>query len=109
MTPRAYPPALRPAQAADTRRRILTAAGELFATDGYANTSLSRIAEAAGVSVETVKANGPKSGIILGAFDLAFTGEESTQAIHERPIGKRLLEVSDDELLETWVEFISGA
>ncbi len=111
---RTYTSALRTAQAADTRRRILAAAGELFANDGYATTSLARIADAAGVSVETVKSHGPKSALILAAFDQAFTGEEAAdgdgeRAIHERDLGTRLLESSDAELLQNWVAFIAGA
>ncbi|MGN6272510.1 MAG: TetR/AcrR family transcriptional regulator [Protaetiibacter sp.] len=109
MTRRTYNSALRTAQAAETRRRILTAAGELFASDGYANTSLARIADAAGVSLETVKANGPKSALILGAFDQAFTGEEGDGAIHERDLGASLLAVPDEELLPNLVAFIAGA
>ena len=110
MTPRAYSSPLRTAQAAETRRRILETAAELFASDGYAATSLARLAEAAGVSLETVKANGPKSALILAAFDVAFTGEDGGGAtIGERDIGARLLATPDDVLLRTWVEFISGA
>lgn len=109
MTRRTYTSALRTAQAAETRRRILTAAGELFARDGYANTSLARIADAAGVSLETVKSNGPKSALILGAFDQAFTGEEGDGAIHERDVGASLLDVPDDQLLPNLVAFIAGA
>ncbi|MCS0499668.1 TetR/AcrR family transcriptional regulator [Protaetiibacter mangrovi] len=110
MTPRAYSSPLRTAQAADTRRRILDAAAELFARDGYASTSLARLAEAAGVSLETVKANGPKSSLILAAFDQAFTGQESHgSTIGQQDAGARLLALPDDELLEGWVEFIASA
>lgn len=109
MATRTYTSALRTAQAADTRRRILTAAGDLFANEGYATTSLARIAEAAGVSLETVKANGPKSAIILGAFDVAFTGEESRDSIHERPLGDQLLAAPDDQLLRGLVTFVAEA
>lgn len=107
--PRPYSSILRTTQAAETRRRILDAAGELFAADGYASTSLARIAAAANVSLETVKANGPKSALILRAFDVAFTGEESTEAIHERPLGEQLLEAPDDDLLPGLVDFVAGA
>lgn len=114
MAPRTYTSALRTAQAADTRRRILAAAGELFAAEGYATTSLARIADAAGVSVETVKTHGPKSALILGAFDQAFTGEEAAEgegerALHERDLGARLLAAPDEELLRSWVAFVAGA
>ncbi|MFT4283241.1 MAG: TetR family transcriptional regulator [Protaetiibacter sp.] len=110
MTPRAYSSPLRTAQAAETRRRILESAGELFASEGYAATSLARLADAAGVSLETVKANGPKSAIILAAFDIAFTGQESGGAtIGEQDAGARLLALPDEALLRGWVEFITGA
>ncbi len=112
MSPRAYSSPLRAAQAAETRRRILDAAAELFARDGYAATSLARLAEAAGVSLETVKANGPKSSLILAAFDQAFTGEvgdAEAAPIHERDVGDRLRDIPTEQLLEGWVEFIAGA
>ncbi|AYF98149.1 TetR/AcrR family transcriptional regulator [Protaetiibacter intestinalis] len=110
MTSRAYSSPLRAAQAAQTRRRILEAAAELFARDGYAATSLARLAEASGVSLETVKANGPKSALILAAFDVTFTGEDGgATTIGEREIGARLLATPAEELLPAWVEFITGA
>lgn len=110
--PRAYVSPLRAAQAAATRRRILETAAELFARDGYAATSLAKLAEEAGVSLETVKANGPKSSIILAAFDQAFTGEvgdADAAPIHQRDVGSHLLEVADELFLRAWVEFVTGA
>ena len=74
MTPYVSP--LREAQAAQTRARILDAAVELFGANGYAGTSLAKIAQAVGVSVETVKQNGPKSALLLASFDRAFSGAE---------------------------------
>ena len=67
-----YVSPLRDAQAAATRRRILTAAAQAFAESGYAGTSLAAIARRAGVSTETVKQNGPKAALVMDAFDLAF-------------------------------------
>jgi AcrR family transcriptional regulator len=109
LAPRSYASPLRTAQAAETRRRILDAAAKLVAADGYASTSLGRIAKEAGVSLETVKANGPKSALLLGAFDQAFTGTEGAGAIHERDVGMQILAVPDDELLAHYVAFIAGA
>lgn len=109
MVPRDYASPLRTAQAAETRRRILDAAAALVAEDGYASTSLTRIAEAAGVSVETVKANGPKSALLLAAFDQAFTGAEGVGAIHERDLGVEILDAPNDQLLARYVGFIAGA
>ena len=51
---RAYRSELRRRQAADTRRRILEVAAGLFADLGYARTTMTKIATAAGVSPETV-------------------------------------------------------
>ncbi len=48
------PPSLRERQAQLTRAEILTAARRLFAERGYARTSVRDIAEAAGVSAQTV-------------------------------------------------------
>jgi AcrR family transcriptional regulator len=109
MVPRDYDSPLRTAQAAETRRRILAAAATLVAADGYASTSLGRIAEAAGVSVETVKANGPKSALLLGAFDQAFTGAEGVGALHERDLAVEIVSVPDDQLVANYVAFIAGA
>ena len=51
---RPYHSPLRREQAAETRRQILRAAQERFERDGYAATSMSAIASAAGVSLKTV-------------------------------------------------------
>jgi AcrR family transcriptional regulator len=51
---RTYTTPIRSAQAAASRRRILDAALRLFARDGYPATTLTAIADEAGVAVETV-------------------------------------------------------
>jgi AcrR family transcriptional regulator len=107
---RTYDSPLRSAQAADTRARILTAAGVRFAAAGYAGTSLAEIAAEAGVSVETVKLNGPKRALLIAAFDQAFTGAEGVGPVHERPLGQRLMEEPDTEaLLHGYIDFVSSA
>lgn len=53
---RPYHSRVRQRQAEETRRRILTAARELLASRGYADTTLEAIAEAAEVSPKTVSA-----------------------------------------------------
>jgi AcrR family transcriptional regulator len=56
---------LRDARTAETRRRILTAAGELFATSGFVGATVPAIAARAGVSQPTVYAGfGSKAGIM---------------------------------------------
>jgi AcrR family transcriptional regulator len=47
-------PSRRELQAEQTRRDIVAAARELFSRQGYAKTSVAQIAEAAGVSVQTI-------------------------------------------------------
>lgn len=79
-----YVSPLREAQAAQTRRRVLTAAAAVFGANGYAGSSLSAIAAAAKVSLETVKQNGPKSALLLASFDQAFAGSEGSGPLHHR-------------------------
>jgi len=104
-----YNSPLREAQAAQTRRRILDAAAELFGELGYTGTSLAKIAERAGVSVETVKLAGPKGALLLAAFDQSFVGEELPSTIHESDIGSALRALPADEMLTEWVAFVSDA
>ena len=51
---RGYRSELRATQAQDTRRRIVTAAAELFIATGFGATTVDAIAAAAGVSRKTV-------------------------------------------------------
>jgi AcrR family transcriptional regulator len=80
MTPPAkYSSTLRAEQAAQTRQRVLAAAGALFAADGFARTTLARVAEAAEVSVETVQAQGSKRSLLTAAIhQLSFGGAETS-------------------------------
>jgi AcrR family transcriptional regulator len=108
--PRQYRSALRTEQAAQTRRRVLAAAADLFATKGYGGTTLADIARQAGVSVETVQGQGPKRDLLLGAFEQAFGGTEGPQLITEQPVGLDILETdSVDELIRRIVDFVAAA
>ncbi len=74
-TKRAYHSPTRQRQAEVHRRRILTAARELFTERGYAGVTLDAIAEAAGVSPKTVVARfGSKRGILAEVLDPAGIG-----------------------------------
>lgn len=54
-----------------TRKRILDAADELFAAEGYARTSISRVAKRAGVASDTVYAVfGSKGRIVTALLDM---------------------------------------
>lgn len=122
---RSYRSALRTEQAAQTRRRVLEAAAACFAESGYAGTSLPEIAARAEVSPETVKANGPKRGLLLNAFEQAFAGAEGEGGIAESEAGARIAGIADGQamLIEVaafvasanartsilWGEFMSAA
>lgn len=82
---RPYASALRSEQAATTRRKVLEAAGRLFAERGYHGTSLGAIAKEAGVSIDTVQATGAKRDLLVKAFEVATMGVETTDPIGDAP------------------------
>lgn len=104
-----YSSPLREAQAAETRRRVLTAAASSFGELGYSRTSLAVIAERAGVSTETVKQSGPKSALLLAAFDQAFAGDEGEGPLHHRQLGTEAAPLQGEEFLAFHLGFIAHA
>lgn len=86
---RPYRSTLRQRQRAATRAAVLDAASELFLEHGYAGTSISRIADAAGVSAETVYAVfGTKRELLREAVNTAASAAMGTDAV----VGESLLE-----------------
>ena len=81
--------------AAATRREILACSRQLFATHGYANTSLQQIASESGVAVQTIYSSvGSKAALLLALNDLI--DEESgvaelAAAVHAETNPARLL------------------
>ncbi|HEU5437933.1 MAG TPA: helix-turn-helix domain-containing protein [Ktedonobacterales bacterium] len=72
---RAYRSPARQRQAEETRQRMLASARTLFATRGYAGTTVEAIAEAAGVSPKTVVAAfGSKRAMLAELVDPAAPG-----------------------------------
>jgi AcrR family transcriptional regulator len=68
---RAYRSRLRADQAQETRRRVLEAALQLFVERGYAGTTVTAVADHAGVSPETIYlALGGKRGLLEGVMDI---------------------------------------
>lgn len=67
-TVRPYRSRVRAERAADTQRRITTAARELFAEHGFAGTTVASIAERAGVAAPTVYATFGSKGAIVRAL-----------------------------------------
>lgn len=86
-----YRSPLRDTQAAQTRERVLEAAAELFVRRGYLRSTMRDIAAAAGVSVETVYAQGSKQALLLAAVDRALAGPEAGVALIETaPVAQAL-------------------
>lgn len=81
----------------ETRSRILAAAAELFAADGYARTTLAKIAAAAGVSVETVQGQGPKAALLIAAAEFAGLGVSGEDDIFNLEVGRQLLAIDDPQ------------
>ncbi len=105
---RTYTSALRAEQAANTRRRVLDASAQCFSDSGFAGTSLRDIAAVAGVSVETVKLNGPKSALLINAFEHVFSGAEGHESFEERDAVRAMMALKDnDEFAAQMIGFIT--
>jgi AcrR family transcriptional regulator len=78
---RRYHSPLRAEQADGTRRRVLAAARELFLAHGYAGATVAAVAQAAGVSPDTIYVSlGGKQGLLEGVLALArFDPEDPAQ------------------------------
>jgi AcrR family transcriptional regulator len=106
---RSYRSELRQEQAEQTRARVIAAAGQQFAQHGYARTTLNKIADAAGVSPETVQGHGPKAALLIAAIELAAVGVAGEENVLNLEVGKRFLAIEDpveaiDYLIETQIE-----
>jgi AcrR family transcriptional regulator len=93
---RGYDSPRRREQAVETRRKILDAAEELFARDGYAATAMPAIAEQAGVALKTVYLGfGTKAGVLHGLWDVRLGGDDQPIPVVERPWYRQLLRGDD--------------
>jgi AcrR family transcriptional regulator len=92
---RPYRSQLRKQQAEATRTRVIQAAAELFAAEGYARTTLAKIAAAAGVSAETVQGQGPKAALLIAAAEYAAFGVAGEENILNLRVGRDLLAIED--------------
>jgi AcrR family transcriptional regulator len=83
---RVYDNSRREAAALETRRAIVDSAHRLFLEKGYGGTSLTDVAEAAGVSVQTLYAQlGSKRVLLKEVLDVAIAGDHEPVAIRDRP------------------------
>ncbi len=78
--------------------------------DGYVATPMRAIALEAGVSVQSVNLAGPKSALLLAAFERTFAGSEGQHSLSERPEFAQILAApSLDEALSRYVSFLAMA
>jgi AcrR family transcriptional regulator len=93
---RTYRSELRQRQAAETRRRVVEAAAEVFSESGYQAATFAQISKRAGVSIETVQANGPKAALLWAAVEVASFGVEGGEIyFFDTEQGAAMLEVRD--------------
>lgn len=78
---RRYDNSRRSEQARQTREAVHRAAFRLFGEQGYASTTLAQVAAAAGVSHETVRKMGPKSGLLDGAREVGVFDQSEVGGI----------------------------
>jgi AcrR family transcriptional regulator len=102
-TTRPYHSELRQIQAEQTRLRVIAAAAQLFGELGYARTTVAKIAAAAGVSPETVQANGPKAALVVAAVEYTAFGITGDQSVLELEVGQRFIALTDRDAA---VEFL---
>ena len=89
---RQYSSPLRDAQTAQSRTRIIDAAAHEFVRLGYAKTSMSAIAAAAGVSRETVyHLIGGKAAVLKAVYDVAVVGDHANKPVAERDVYQAML------------------
>jgi AcrR family transcriptional regulator len=94
-TSRSYRSTLREQQAEQTRTRVVATAAELFAAEGYARTTVAKIAAAAGVSAETVQGQGPKAALMIAAVEHAAFGVSGEDNVFNLDVGRQMLAVDD--------------
>lgn len=88
---REYDNSTRAEQRRETRRRVVEAARQAFAEEGFAGTTMVRIAARAGVSVETIYKNfGSKGGLARVVVDVAIAGDDEPIAVTDRPTAKEI-------------------
>lgn len=93
---RTYDNSRRREQAVRRRAAILDACGELLGRVGYADLTVRAVAEAAGVSQETVyKGFGSKRGLVKSLYDRALAGDDEPLPMARRPEMRAVLAEPD--------------
>jgi AcrR family transcriptional regulator len=109
---RRYRSELRDQQASETRASVLSAARELFLSQGYGSTTIDQIAERAGVSKPTVFSSvGNKQAVMMALRTVALRGDDEDATVAQREPWQRVLaepdpyravELEVEHLVELW-------
>ncbi|MEZ4769522.1 MAG: TetR/AcrR family transcriptional regulator [Caldilineales bacterium] len=107
---RKYDSTRRQAQARETRRQIIKAAGRLFTENGYNGTTIEAIAGEAGVAPETIFAVfGNKRTILARVVDVSVGGDDLPVPLLQRAGPKAVLQEPDPiQQLRLFAQDISG-
>jgi AcrR family transcriptional regulator len=82
----------------ETKTRVVEAAARLFIEQGYTKTTMSEIARAAGVAVQSVyNAADGKADLLHLVVDRAVAGDGRPILVHDRPIGAAIAAETDPE------------
>jgi AcrR family transcriptional regulator len=93
---RTYDSTGRSRQARENHDRISRVAHDLFVEHGYGNTTIADVAQAAGVSQETVyKAFGNKATLLRRAWFVTMRGDGGETALYDRPETQGVLQLPD--------------
>lgn len=93
---RSYDSTARRERARETRRRVVTAAGELLAERGFVATTVVDVARRAGVSAESIyKSFGTKTALVKAVFDVVIGGDDEPITMADRPEIRRIVAESD--------------
>jgi AcrR family transcriptional regulator len=87
---------VRQQRALQTRQRICESAKELFLSRGYATTTITDIARAAGVAHQTVYfVFGSKAALLSAIMDVEIVGDQDAVPLLDRPQVKGLAKMTD--------------
>ena len=90
-----------------THRRIVKAAYELFCEQGYADTTMTQVAEAAGVAVQTVYFTfHTKAALLARAYELAVGGEDEPRIPQQQPWYAAM--VVEPDLVQALRQLVTG-
>jgi AcrR family transcriptional regulator len=93
---RSYDSTGRSRQAQENHDRISRVAHDLFVEHGYGNTTIADVAQAAGVSQETVyKAFGNKTTLLRRAWFVTMRGDGGDETLYDRPETQEVLQLPD--------------